>query len=314
MSFTALPVELKQMICDYVMVECGEVVHLDFAGVLPQEGSDVDEDLGASDGLSIIGEPYASSPADPPLCSTGIGLETPTKRLSIAARGNDNAQDKDKADRARAARRYRSRLALAEAYPPLAEYCRERFAENNVFTVGRATLISDLQKYTPQILSAYPAVQMIKTLTLHFGGKARALFKDREYANTYHHIPSLVRLFPSVQDLRLVFPDRRCLPANDGHLYGIALQMGRAIYTPLWPFPDGPMPQSRILGWENIRKFRCHNKSYDIEWMPVLDSSGSSGRTPVDIRLIAREQHRVLRKRYEEHGIQRRRQGQPAET
>lgn len=61
MSFTALPVELKQMICDYVMVECGEVVHLDFAGVLPQEGSDVDEDLGASDGLSIIGEPYASS-------------------------------------------------------------------------------------------------------------------------------------------------------------------------------------------------------------------------------------------------------------
>lgn len=121
----------------------------------------------------------SAGPADPPLCSTGIGLETPTEPLSIAARGNDNAQDKDKADRARAARRYRSRLALAEAYPPLAEYCRERFAENNVFTVGRATLISDLQKYTPQILSAYPAVQMIKTLTLHFGGKARALFKVR---------------------------------------------------------------------------------------------------------------------------------------
>ena len=118
-------------------------------------------------------------PADPPLCSTDIGHETPTEPLSIAARGSDNFQDKQKADRARAARRYRSRLALAEAYPPLAEYCRERFAENNVFTVGRATLISDLQKFTPQILAAYPAVQRIRTLSLHFGGKARALFKVR---------------------------------------------------------------------------------------------------------------------------------------
>ena len=90
--------------------------------------------------------------------------------------------------------------------------------------------------------------------------------------------------------------------------------MGRAIYTPLWPFPGGPLPPSRILGWEKIKKFRCHDKNYDIERMPVLDSSGSSGQPPIDIRLIAREQHRVLRKRYEEQEIQRRRQGQPAET
>ena len=48
MSFTALPVELKQIIYDYAMVECGEVIHLNFAGVLPQEDSDVDGEPNAS--------------------------------------------------------------------------------------------------------------------------------------------------------------------------------------------------------------------------------------------------------------------------